>query len=346
MRNTTNSSRRVRGGAESLDSDGSVTLSTVASLAKEHLNSIKGYPAYISAARSKKLDPDTASPTASRNRVTVESPRHGLALIYPTGRELACRRGRSRRKLRFFRICEDSKEITWPGPKSLVANMTGAHCAIPGLSFFAKAMVHLALSARSARTSSANPEVRHDPVPSLHRRPPKVEAGIVGSLHRDIMGLLLSHYARSHTEILTVPQQPVVDCGSDPSGQGPVHDLCWRNHAATLDPVHATSDQGHQAQGLPDPRQLERTQIQNGQRLAGGERETDRGVLPAAVLTRTQCQRVLQRRLQGCDLARYSATRSLAAQTYDPHKLAPHPEISESRSKILRTRTHPLFSVS
>jgi hypothetical protein len=36
-------------------------------------------------------------------------------------------------------------------------------------------------------------------------------AGIAGSLRRDIVGLLLTHYARPHMEILTFPAQPQLD---------------------------------------------------------------------------------------------------------------------------------------
>jgi hypothetical protein len=34
---------------------------------------------------------------------------------------------------------------------------------------------------------------------------------MAGSLRRDIVGLLVAHYARPHTEILTVPGQGVVE---------------------------------------------------------------------------------------------------------------------------------------
>ncbi|WP_287004691.1 hypothetical protein, partial [Sphingobium sp.] len=48
--------------------------------------------------------------------------------------------------------------------------------------------------------------------------------GMAGSLRRDIVGLLVAHYARPHTEILTVPGDCVIQAGISVA-KGNVHKI-------------------------------------------------------------------------------------------------------------------------
>ena len=55
---------------------------------------------------------------------------------------------------------------------------------------------------------------------------------MAGSLRRDIVGLLVAHYARPHTEILTVPgfeehEMPIAHTGGWPFTEEDEPDLWW-----------------------------------------------------------------------------------------------------------------------